>query len=121
MFHDWDVGVACVLTLIHNVMLLPSLTLQEAYANLQEELLMTKVELEATRAVITEQHATEVTLTDEAHVTKRALEDAVGDVAQIHAKRVRLEEEASQHVNETKAFEVTLTEATTGLLSKLSK
>ncbi len=109
-----------VIIIIHKV-ILPSLTLQEAYASLQEELLRTNIELEATKAVVTEQHATERALTDEAHVTKRALEDAVGDIAQIHAKRVGLEEEASHHMDETKAFEVTLTEATTGLLSKLTK
>ncbi len=116
-------GMLCrlvVTTIIDNV-ILPSLTLQDAYASLQEELLRTNVELEATKAVVTEQHATERALTDEAHVTKRALEDAVGDIAQIHAKRVRLEEEASHRMNETKAFEVTLTEATTGFLSKLTK
>ncbi len=88
---------------------------------MQEELLSTNVELEATKAVITEQQATEKTLTNEAHATKRALEDAVGDIAQIHAKRVRLEEEASRRRDKTKAFEGTLTEATAGLLSKLTK
>ncbi len=88
---------------------------------MQEELVRTNIELKATKAVITEQQAAEKALTDEAHATKRALDDAVGDIAQIHAKRVKLEEEAAHQRDETKAFEGTLTEATAGLLSKLTK